>query len=598
MELNLENYKSEIIAVIILACLAWSFSYLAAGSGLLPNITYIELGKISAQAGTILQFTISNAVISGINGMTGGTIEDSYRLALTLFTVIIALGAYCLGRARRLDELGALAASFAFTFSSLVLYSFALVGINPIISAAIMIWALVLFEASAKKGIVFSIGGAVLAMAAITAYPSMAYAGIALSIPLLLHAYFANNKKIALDTMMPGALLFITAIAGMAAFMPFNYTGAQNIIQFLSDSRITVAIAGMSLAGVIRKFSHEYDMQNSLSFLFAIAISFFSPFAAGVAMAYCSIAGIREAQGKDRTLNDTMASLFFAGFFAAVAFSTGAGWNALAFGAMLGAAIIAMIYLFKDMHLNMSAAVIVLFFVMSILSGAYLAGSKNIGATTHPGYDFSQATPDFNNAIQFLKTKITGDGTGQVATLENTQFAAYALGGKNVFVDTKPLATYLGSNGSLAEMKSKGVKYIIAGGELFSNSALISGKGGPAVRTRAYYFAGNSTGASADSQSAAYFAGNDGTVLIRPMDASGKLLVQASTLYSGNQPIAQVQYSELLLLNPDMAYQNESNLVVWPLSSYNTNLFKLFFGNPEGVRLAGTFGSVKVFEID
>jgi len=594
--MKLENHKEEILAIVMLALLSGSFAYLAIGAGLLPNVTYLELQNIASQGSSILQFGISGAVLAAFSPISGGAVEDSYRLAFVFFMVIIALAAYALGRVRYLDVFGSLAVSFAAAFSSMALYSFALSGLSPVISAALMLCGLAAFELSFKKGIYISIAGAILAMAGIAAYPQMAYAGIAVAVPMLVHSYLANNRKVELDTMVPGALLFAASIIGMAAFLPFSYSGPQNLLQFLSDSRLSVAIAGMSLAGAIRKFSHEYDVQNGLAFLLAFVASFFAPFAAGVAMAYCSVAGVREAQAKDRTINDTLAGLFFAAFFGAIAYSANAGWNSLLFGVMLGVAVVSIVYLFKEVHMNMSAAVLSLFLIVSLLSGAYLAGSKSIGAAAHQIYDFSKATQDFKNAIDFVK--INGTDGARVAAIENTQLASYVLGQKNVLLDTKPLAAYLGSNGSVSGLKAAGVKYIIVSGNLFANSDTIAGKGGPAVRTRAYYYVGNYSG-NATSQGAAYFQANDGTLLVRPMDpATGKLLVQESVLYSGSQAAAQISYSELLMLNQGMPYQDASNMVVWPLSSYNTNLFRLFFAKPEGVRLAASFGSVRVFEID
>lgn len=595
MEMKFENHKEEIIAIAVLAFLAGSFAQLAIGSGLLPNVTYQELQNMATQGGSNLQFGTSSAIVSAFGAISGAAIEDSYRLAFIFFMAVIALASYALGRSRYLDVFGSLAVSFAVTFSSMALYSFALSGLAPVIAAALMLCGLAAFELSYKRSIYISIAGAILAMAGIAAYPQMAYAGIAVSVPMLVHSYISNDRKVELDTMIPGALLFVASLIGLAAFWPFAYTGAQNFLQFLSDSRISIAIAGMSLAGAIRKFSHEYDVQNALSFLLAMIAGFFSPIAAGIAVAYCSVAGVREAQGKDRTLNDTLASLFFAAFFGAVAYSSGAGWNALLFGAMLGVAVISIVYLFKEVHMNMSAAVLSLFLAVSLLSGAYLAGSKNIGAASYQIYDFSKATQDFKSALEFVNAN--GQGA-KVAAIENTQLASYVLGQKNVLLDTKPLATYLGSNASLSALKSAGVKYVIVSANLFANSDAIAGKGGPAVRTRAYYYVGNFSG-DANSQAAAYFQATDGTVLVRPMDSTtGKLLVQDSVLYSGSQAAAQISYSELLLLNQDMPYQDASNMVVWPLSSYNTNLFKLFFGKPEGIRLAGSFGTVRVFEID
>ncbi len=287
------------------------------------------------------------------------------------------------------------------------------------------------------------------------------------------------------------------------------------------------------------------------------------------------------------------AEMFFLGLVVALtAFPLlyGRGFSELqvgAFSLLLGAFTAFILIFYEGKHTFKAAAYGMIFFLLStsFLTGAVLAQAQ-----------FSAVRPDIASALEAAREFVPASST----------LYGFGLGDQVSYVAQKhsgdkdaAIARFLLTDANASALKADGVDYLLVDAYYFDDlSALRNASGQQAVRMDAFLFE-----VCAQDQAGivyAIFVGKDAQLIAQTNKQCDQLTGTSYSIRRSNGESLDVPASRALLLKyNDSTGIQPNDRMVYPGDSYYTNLFKLYFGEVDGMQKvypAGE-GAVRIYKI-
>ncbi|VVB66712.1 Uncharacterised protein [Candidatus Gugararchaeum adminiculabundum] len=346
------------------------------------------------------------------------------------------------------------------------------------------------------------------------------------------------------------------------------------------------------------------------------------PFAALPGLAIAAAFGFDFALGRKEEQKSSMLELALPTFFiASAALVSFAGMNrAVLVGAFLGIGILSIQYIYKENSGFVKKAALGfagVLLVSSVILPALVSGIGNVevGAPLLVALGDLQVgvpnelSPQLLLAFDYLKANSPQGSVGAAFGRGN---AMEYLTGMEQFANDSEIAHFWISNSSVGYLKERGVSYVALDiGYLDNFDELATVAGDKENRIDSFVFRQHSYYDASQSKAYAVFqSSGNGRTLWMQVDMQGNsingLLPNGDAFLAdwngaGWSMAGSVTFGRVRFLQDPANgnYTSPDNRAVYPYDSYNSNLFRIYFGEVPGLtQVYGGTGPVRIFKVD
>jgi len=457
--------------------------------------------------------------------------------------------------------------------------------------------AYLIFTSIEKKKPAPAAVGALLLAAAPLINANAALAAVLLAVPLGAQALGARKDAylaIPAGAALAGAVLGIVAAGIGQVQQTIGLLAAEPNLRISMFSLLALLpLAACAIVPYIlerkrgAKGMHEFAFCLAVLSLIAAAFSpYLALFGLALACAY-SVKWVFEER------NDKKAEMFFLGLvvaFTGFPLLYGRGFSELqagAFSLLLGALSAFLLIFYEGKHAFKAAAYCVIFFLLStsFLTGAVLAQVQ-----------FSEVRPDIASALEAARELVPASST----------LYGFGIGDQVSYIAQKhtgdkdaAIAKFLLTDANASALKAGGVDYLLVDAYYFDDlSALRNASGQQAVRMDAFLFGGYARDQSGIVY--AVFVGNNAQLVAHANEQTGQLTGTSYNIRRASGESFDVAASRVMLLkNNESSGLEAYDRMIYPGDSYYTNLFKLYFGEVDGMQKVYPEGegAVRIYKV-
>ncbi len=398
---------------------------------------------------------------------------------------------------------------------------------------------------------------------------------LSLGVLAVFAALLVNIEKRFLQALRPySESIFPIVLVGYSLY-------SKNIaISFTPLSDYSSLLLAVPLAAaLIFKLSHsrqrfEGDVVIGATGAVSLLLLFYFPPAAVFGLAFCCAFGIMELSKFKHDFKSSAILFGVLAFFASLALLANMLDFARAsmFSLFIAGTAVLLVYLYKEKNLSPH---INFFSITLVICSLFFASLFSLQQTTNPLDE---------NVFSSLKWIEKNTPENSVASGLKISDAITFVSKRKSTDANEQIARFLFSNSSTAELKSKGVDYLLVDARVFDDVSSGSDSFYNSSKVRLDSFAPTGQYAPYNNAPHAVFFSPKQTFMLIPVTQQGQLLETTVII----QDAGQVSFGKLLFLNnSNSSRQTLLDRYIYPKSGFESNLFKLFFPNQLLEKVAG-----------
>ncbi len=514
--------------------------------------------------------------------------RDALHFLPPSLLAISSLFLYLALRSRAIERQVAGAAALLFASSASVFVPF-LPGVWQDFSLSIPLLAIGIFlfwkSKIEKEGADALFGAsALLFLAATYVYPAAGFAAALFVLVHIIELYHTKRHK----NESLYALGGLAIVCAGAAFFLGAAGSTVPIMNIFVEQRFLLGLSGISAIFALRNFSQNEDALCALLFLASFPLFIFFPAGSAMLNATSAAFGIRSLLSfHNKTRSEWAGVLFIFFFFFIFGFlGTAEASKSAIISACVSGGLVLAAYLYEFKAKEFPFGALCLLMLLSLFYAVSYSLAPSAGGFS--SFHYSAPTVAQQEAFAWLSKNVPSGST--IAVIEHPNAAKFESG-MSVFENANATASQLAASAPIAQVPSG--TYLAVGPEVFWRPDRIAALSGSDFTAQGFRFFSKQKSTTGD---VAIFESYDGMKLLRAIDTAGGFAQADSLLVdSRGAPLAQISYSEVLQLYPEMFYSDPQNLQVRPVQSYNTIAFRMFFGEPEGFEKVYDEGGVRIF---
>lgn len=444
------------------------------------------------------------------------------------------------------------------------------------------------------------IGAAAFAIAALV-HPLAAVPAAIFGIALAFQAYASRNDagayvKIPAAAALAGAIIAI-ALGGTGALETAFATGmdtmAIRVAVFSLFAMLPLSLAALAPYLLDKKKHAPGHSMSALPFaasLLSIIAAPFSPYFALLGATIACAFAFKWATGGERGHMTEMAFVALAVLSLVFPLLFGRGFDevrSFAFALLMGGVAGSVLKLYEERGVFKSAAFMLCAFLLfySMAAGSLFAQAQ-----------VAEERPEVLGALEWSSANIPAGQPLYAFMLGPT--VQYVSGHQSGDKDAA-IASFLLGSGNASELRAAGVEYLLVDAAYFDDlTKLRDASGKQSVRMDSFVFAGYAQDEAGTVY--AFFYGLEDRLVARADPQTGQLLGNTYSIQRGSGETLEIAASRALLLRgSDEVTLDGNDRIVYPGESFNTNLFKLFFGEVGGMEriYPSGEGSVRIYKV-
>ncbi|MEM2963162.1 MAG: hypothetical protein QXW70_04070 [Candidatus Anstonellales archaeon] len=444
-----------------------------------------------------------------------------------------------------------------------------------------------------KKSL-FLVGCVLFVLAAVVS-SDFATTAIGIAMALGFEAGRNRNEKRLGAFVIPAVLLALTIpfvfLEAEKFYLSLNLSSFKNS---LFDFRFLIPLGAISLIAFGRRFEKEGDAFILLLFILGTVISFLTTYASLPLIALCTTAGISWLLSEEkREVKELLAGYGSFFFFLSLSFS---GFSEVVSAMVLSITSLilfsAILYIYKFRIVWLAPLLVSFLTLSSVAGGILLSSSTSANGEEIGGRYVGGIGGDEYNAYVWINKNVEKDA--KIAVLWNEEAARF-LTERKVEGLNRAFLRFLAGNESIDELKKEGFGYIVVSSDIFDFSRRFRDVSGSTFRAESFSFFANIT---SNGGKAALFKSSEGRYISRRIDPDGTFPIEDAVYFdSFGVPIGTIPYSSILALDESLPFYHPKQRMVWVQGIYDTNAFKLFFDEIDGVKKIYGNSQVRVFRL-